>query len=160
VTSWLLPHCPSLSVCPSAPVVIMRTVAKCLALVALAEVAAAFAPSANLALRKTSPGAVAACPARPFQAAPRRARTAQLRAAGVQMSVTNIPITITGTNIEVNSAPPFRVLHFAAGRHGIAALPIALRAMDRPATHAPALQGPCRALDNVSCLMISCAPWL
>ena len=69
-----LPHCPSLSVCPSAPVVIMRTVAKCLALVALAEVAAAFAPSANLALRKTSPGAVAACPARPFQAAPRRAR--------------------------------------------------------------------------------------
>jgi len=79
----------------------MRTVAKCLALASLAHVAAAFAPSAAVPLRKASPAVAAACPARPLQTAVRRARAGPLRAAGLQMAVTNIPITVTGTNIEV-----------------------------------------------------------
>jgi hypothetical protein len=77
----------------------MRTAAKCLALLALAQGAAAFAPFSALPIRNHA--LPATCAPRSLPVASRNARDMPLRLSGLQMAATNVPITITGTNIEV-----------------------------------------------------------
>lgn len=69
---------------------------------ALAEGAAAFAP--GLSALPRAGGIAAACPARATPVASRPVRAAPLRLGGLQMAAANIPITVTGTNIELTDA--------------------------------------------------------
>jgi hypothetical protein len=75
-------------------------------LMALAEGAAAFAP--GLSALPRAGGIAAACPARATPVASRPVRAAPLRLGGLQMAAANIPITVTGTNIEVCRDVPWR----------------------------------------------------
>ena len=77
----------------------MKTSTKCFVLMAIAEGAAAFAPTFSAVPRS---GAIpATCPVRAMPVAHRKMRAAPLRLGGLQMAATNIPITVSGTNIEV-----------------------------------------------------------
>ena len=78
----------------------MKTTTKCLALMALAEGVTAFAPASFSVLPRA--GLTATCPARSLPLAHKAVRAAPLRLTSMQMAATNIPITVTGTNIEVS----------------------------------------------------------
>jgi len=74
----------------------MRTATKCIVLMALADLAYGFSFAPITSFHRA---VVATSPAR---ALPRTvARAAPLRLEDLQMAATKIPITITGTNIEV-----------------------------------------------------------
>jgi len=80
----------------------MKTSTKCFVLMAIAEGAAAFAPTFSAVPRW---GAIpATCPVRAMPVAHRKMRAAPLRLGGLQMAATNIPITVSGTNIELTEA--------------------------------------------------------
>jgi len=76
----------------------MRTSTTCAVLVSLAEAAAAFAPSLSTLPRA---GIAATCTVRAIPTVSRPVRVAPLRLGGLQMAATTVPITVTGTNIEV-----------------------------------------------------------
>ena len=67
---------------------------------ALAEGVTAFAPASFSVLPRA--GLTATCPARSLPLAHKAVRAAPLRLTSMQMAATNIPITVTGTNIEVS----------------------------------------------------------
>merc|ERR1712216_611163 len=89
---------------PSPGWMIMKTALQCLALMALAESAAAFAPSSSFLPRHPLLSA-ATCSIRAQPPAKQGgARAAPLRLGGLRLAVSSAPVTISGTNIELTDA--------------------------------------------------------
>ena len=99
---------------PSPGWMIMKTALQCLALMALAESAAAFAPSSSFLPRHPLLSA-ATCSIRAQPPAKQGgARAAPLRLGGLRLAVSSAPVTISGTNIEV-LCPSLVCLHRPQG---------------------------------------------
>ena len=93
---------------------IMKTALQCLALMALAESAAAFGPISSFLPRHPLLSA-ATCSIRAQPPAKQGgARAAPLRLGGLRLAVSSAPVTISGTNIEV-LCPSLVCLHRPQG---------------------------------------------
>ena len=99
---------------PSPGWMIMKTALQCLALMALAESAAAFGPISSFLPRHPLLSA-ATCSIRAQPPAKQGgARAAPLRLGGLRLAVSSAPVTISGTNIEV-LCPSLVCLHRPQG---------------------------------------------